>query len=165
MKLDPYWVAQILGAIIQNLVTWDLCTPALDPYSKEIQNCKAFPTHVTVCVKCHLACVPGNDARLKHRHHKFKWSQFGSECSRWQICLWLQHSSAQCFPLLFCIFNYSTMISGSGTTAWRVFRLWMEERLPIWMVAANISSKQSQTTEEGWSFSLGVVQSANNFSR
>ena len=38
MKPVPYWVAQILAAIIQNLVTWDLYTPALDPYSKEIQN-------------------------------------------------------------------------------------------------------------------------------
>jgi len=32
----------------------------------------------------------------------------------------------------------------------------MEVRLPIWRVAANILSKQSQTADKGWSSSLGV---------
>ena len=27
------------------------------------------------------------------------------------------------------------------TTAWRILRLWMEERLPMWRVAANILNK------------------------
>ena len=36
------------------------------------------------------------------------------------------------------------------TTAWRVFRLQMEERPPIWRVAANILNKQSrQPTRSG----------------
>jgi hypothetical protein len=35
------------------------------------------------------------------------------------------------------------------TTAWRVFRLRMEERPPIWRVAANIFNKQSRTAEMG----------------
>ena len=37
------------------------------------------------------------------------------------------------------------------TAAWRVLRLWMEERPPIWRVAANKLNKQSRTAEEGWS--------------
>ena len=43
-----------------------------------------------------------------------------------------------------------------GTTAWRVHRLRMEERPPIWRVAANIMNKQSRTADKGWSSSLGV---------
>ena len=35
------------------------------------------------------------------------------------------------------------------TTAWRVLRLWMEERPPIWRVAANKLNKQSRTAEKG----------------
>ena len=35
------------------------------------------------------------------------------------------------------------------TTAWRVFRLWMEERAPICMVAANIFNRQSRTARNG----------------
>src|SRR5215813_10749084 len=50
------------------------------------------------------------------------------------------------------------------TTAWRVLRLRMEERPPIWRVAANILNKQSRTADEGWSSSLGVGQGANNAS-
>jgi hypothetical protein len=42
------------------------------------------------------------------------------------------------------------------TTAWCVLRLWMEERPPVWRVAANILNKQSWTTDKGWSSSLGV---------
>jgi len=40
----------------------------------------------------------------------------------------------------------------------------MEERPPIWRVAANILSKQSRTADEGWSSSLGVGRGANNAS-
>jgi hypothetical protein len=35
------------------------------------------------------------------------------------------------------------------TTAWRVLRLRMEERPPIWRVVANILSKQSQAADNG----------------
>jgi hypothetical protein len=48
------------------------------------------------------------------------------------------------------------------TTTWRVFRLWMEERPPIWRVAVNKLNKQPWTADEGWSSSLGVGQVANN---
>ena len=42
------------------------------------------------------------------------------------------------------------------TTAWRVLRLQMEERPPIWRVAANKLNKQSRTADKGWSSSLGL---------
>jgi hypothetical protein len=38
----------------------------------------------------------------------------------------------------------------------------MEERPPIWRVAANILNKQSRTANKGWSSSLGVGRGANN---
>jgi len=50
------------------------------------------------------------------------------------------------------------------TTAWRVLRLWMEERPPIWRVAANILNKQSRTVDKERSSSLGVGRGANNSS-
>ena len=50
------------------------------------------------------------------------------------------------------------------TRALRVLRLRMEERPPIWRVAANILNKQSRTADEGWSSSLGVGRGANNAS-
>ena len=50
------------------------------------------------------------------------------------------------------------------TTAWCVLSLRMEERPPIWRVAANILNKQSRTADEGWSSSLGVGRGANNTS-
>ena len=49
------------------------------------------------------------------------------------------------------------------TTAWRVLRLRIEERPPIWRVAANNKlNKQSWTADKGWSSSLGVGRGANN---
>jgi hypothetical protein len=50
------------------------------------------------------------------------------------------------------------------TTEWRVLRLRMEERPPIWRVAANILNKQSRTADKGWSSSLGVGRGAENSS-
>ena len=50
------------------------------------------------------------------------------------------------------------------TTAWRVLRLWMEERPPTWRVAANKLNKQSRTADNGWSSSLGIGRGANNSS-
>ena len=43
------------------------------------------------------------------------------------------------------------------TTAWRVLRLRMEERPPIWRVAENKLNKQSRTADKGWSSSLGCL--------
>ena len=40
--------------------------------------------------------------------------------------------------------------------AWRVLRLWIEERPAIRWVAANKWNKQSRTADEGWSSSFGV---------
>ena len=51
---------------------------------------------------------------------------------------------------------------GSVTTAWRVLRLQMEERPPIWRVAVNKLNKQPRTADEGWPSSLGVGRGANN---
>ena len=52
----------------------------------------------------------------------------------------------------------------SVTTAWRVLGFRMEERPPIWRVAANISNKPSRTADTGWSSSLEVGRDANNSS-
>jgi hypothetical protein len=41
-------------------------------------------------------------------------------------------------------------------TTRRVLRLRMEERPPIWWVAANILNKQQRTADKGWSSSLDV---------
>jgi len=46
------------------------------------------------------------------------------------------------------------------TTPWRVLRLRMEERPPIWRVAANIFNKQSRRANKEWSSSLGVGRDA-----
>jgi hypothetical protein len=48
------------------------------------------------------------------------------------------------------------------TTAWRVLKLQMEERPPIWRVAVNKLNKQPRTADEGWSSSLGVGRGTNN---
>jgi len=50
------------------------------------------------------------------------------------------------------------------TTIWRVLRLRMEQRLPIWRVAENILDKKSRTAYKGWSSSLGVGGGVNNSS-
>ena len=41
------------------------------------------------------------------------------------------------------------------TTSWHVLRLWMEERPPIWRVAANTLNKQLWTADKGWYNGLG----------
>ena len=74
------------------------------------------------------------------------------------------------FPLLDSVLCFSgfdcTPVHGilNITTAWRVLRLRMEERPPIWRVAANKLNKQSRTADEGWSSSLGVGRGSNNAS-
>jgi len=40
----------------------------------------------------------------------------------------------------------------------------MKEQPPVWMVAANILNKQSQTADTRWSSSLGIGRGANNSS-
>ena len=51
-----------------------------------------------------------------------------------------------------------------ATTPWRVLRLRMEERPPIWRLAANILKKQSRTADKGLSSSLGVGRGADTSS-
>ena len=51
-----------------------------------------------------------------------------------------------------------------ATTAWRVLKLRMEERPPIWRVAANILNRQSRAGDKGWSSSWGVGRGANKSS-
>jgi hypothetical protein len=46
-----------------------------------------------------------------------------------------------------------------------VLALWREERPPKRRVDANILNKQSRTADKGWFSSLGVVGSANDYSR
>jgi len=49
-------------------------------------------------------------------------------------------------------------------TAWRVLRLWMEERSPIWEVVTNILNKQSRTDDKVRSSSLVIARGAKNSS-
>jgi hypothetical protein len=58
----------------------------------------------------------------------------------------------KCLPPVLILFSHDKRVP--VTTAWRVLRLWMEERPPIWRVAANILNKQSRTADKGWSSSL-----------
>ena len=48
--------------------------------------------------------------------------------------------------------------------AWCFLRLRMEERPPIWRVAANILNKQSRTADKGWFSNLGFGRGADKSS-
>jgi hypothetical protein len=50
------------------------------------------------------------------------------------------------------------------TTTWRVLRLRVEERSPIWRVAANILNMQTRSADKGWSSRLGFGRDADNSS-
>ena len=66
---------------------------------------------------------------------------------------------------MLCVLIFNDVISEVPvTTERRVLRLRIEERPPLWRVAANILNKQSQTADKGWSSSFGVGQGANNSS-
>ena len=67
----------------------------------------------------------------------------------------------ECYRVL-CFDGQLVLLSLPVTTAWRVLRFRIEERPPIWRVAANKLNKQSWTADKGWSSSLGVVRGANN---
>ena len=51
------------------------------------------------------------------------------------------------------------------TTAWRALGLWMEERPPIWRLAANILQISSADSTQVWSSSFGVGRNANKSSQ
>ena len=67
------------------------------------------------------------------------------------------------FPLFILLTAHVTSWSLSPGP-WRVHRLRIEERPPIWRVAANILNKQWWTADKGWTYSLGVGRGANNSS-
>ena len=71
-----------------------------------------------------------------------------------------------CLAVFFSIIYYTNPCDRwvPVNTAWRVLRLQMEERPPIWRVAVNILNKQSRTADKVWSSSLGVGRGANNSS-
>ena len=50
------------------------------------------------------------------------------------------------------------------TTVWRVLRMRMEQRSPIWWVAANILNKQWRTADRKWPSSLEIGRCAYNSS-
>ena len=52
----------------------------------------------------------------------------------------------------------------ADTTAWCVVKLRMEDRPPVWGIAANILNKQSRTADRGWSSNVGIGRGANNSS-
>jgi hypothetical protein len=79
--------------------------------------------------------------------------------------------SCCCFGLRLCAFILVVLLSvpfrgkwAPITTAWGVFSLRIEERLPIKRVATNILNKQSQTADKGWFSSLEVGQGVENSS-
>jgi len=55
---------------------------------------------------------------------------------------------------------FTDMASESLPIAWRVLRLRMEERPPIWRADENTSKKQSRTSDKGWSSSMGFGRTA-----
>ena len=57
-----------------------------------------------------------------------------------------------------------SLVSGIVATTWRTVWLRMEERPPIWRVAANVLNKQSRTADKGWHSSLGVALGSDNSS-
>ena len=67
-------------------------------------------------------------------------------------------------PVVFQYINRIFLCAVPVTTAWSVLRLRMEERPPIWRVAANKLNKQSRTADKGRSSSLGLGRGANNSS-
>jgi hypothetical protein len=49
--------------------------------------------------------------------------------------------------------------------SWRVLRLWMEERSPVWRVAAKVLNKLLGTADKGWSSSLGLGEGLTTHNR
>ena len=86
------------------------------------------------------------------------------ECTDEYRCSWARahthiHTQSNCKSLFYfgkpCLWV-------PVTTAWRILRLRMEERPPIWRVTANKLNKPLRTADKGWSSSLGVGWRTNN---
>jgi hypothetical protein len=91
------------------------------------------------------------------------WRLFQAHAQRRrEWCLWLAKFSM--FTIRHTLYVQSCDKRVPVTTAWCVLRLRMEERPPIWRVAANILNKQSRTVDKGWSSWFGVGRGANNSS-
>jgi hypothetical protein len=116
-----------------------------------------------------------NQRFIKYRHRRLLWAvlihsitPFHPVCLTSHFC----HFKYQCLAVLLGLFSSGTLSSILNwytsvkwvpvTTAWRVVRLRMEKRPPIWRVAANKLNKQSRTADEWWSSSLVVGRGANN---
>jgi len=104
------------------------------------------------------SCVMSNQNTNYGRHRIFEQRQIYSKL----------HDTVQLvnsyFGLPVLMFTFWIFMCVVNTTAWRVLRLRMEERPPIWRVATNKLNKQSRTADEAWSSSLGVGRDANNTS-
>jgi len=81
-----------------------------------------------------------------------------------RICPYLYHGKTQ----MCVIYCNNIMLTRDKwvlvTTVWCVIRLRVEERSPVWRVAANITNKQSRTAAKRWSSSLGVGRGADKSS-
>ena len=80
----------------------------------------------------------------------------------WAMSIIISCFTSQFLTLYFSNVFWSHVMWVPVTTAWRVLRLRMEERPPMWRVAANKLNNQSRTADEGWPSSLGVGRGANN---
>ena len=86
---------------------------------------------------------------------------FQGSCIQWLLNTTKIQNSA-CYFL--ATMNIKQCLWVPVITSWRVLMLRMEERPPIWRVAANKWNKQSRTADKGSSSSLGVWWGANNSS-
>jgi hypothetical protein len=107
---------------------------------------------------CHSPSNAVFSAELLYWLHVSSCPVFSTTCHN---CL---HPAISCLSLWLLTLCFPCDKWVPVTTAWRVLRLRMEERSPIWRVAANILNKQSRTADKEWSSSLGVGRGANNSS-
>ena len=83
--------------------------------------------------------------------------------SGWAACIRTKSTLITCSNIMYvCMYVHPCDKWVPVNTTWRVLRLRMEKRPPIWRVAANILNKQSRRADKGWSSSLEVGRGANN---
>ena len=106
--------------------------------------------YVKVCVR--LAC-PGR----RHQQSSYVITLISYPGSLSLKTIYIQEPNQRrpdnCYIIIIIITLYKCV---PLTTAWRVLRLRMEERLPIRRIAANILNKQSRTADKGWFSSFGA---------
>jgi len=106
-------------------------------------------------------------------HSSWYYAPITPGSPKWSVSLRLLHQHlytpllspirATC-PSHLNLLDFITRTILVGPCPWRVLGLRMETRSPIWRVAANILNKQSQTSDKGWSSSLGVGRGVDNSS-